>query len=663
LAVIRPSPETLVPAAIGLKRLSLALAAVLSAGFIALVAVSAVIPGDTVRSAVIAEIRAVTGLEPTVRGETSVSLFPTARVIFSDVTLGDDRDGGTALTADRLTATLRLLPLLIGRIETADVGLTRPRLTINVEPDGRSNWSGLIATLARTLKPGATQSDRVMSFSEIRMTDGTIAVNDAARGIAEVLSDVEVSLAWPSISRSFGATGRFTWRGEAFDIGASAGDLFSALTGDRSGLKVRLAGAPFKVAFDGHMSYRPILKFEGTLAADGPSLRDAVRWAGGAPLPGGGFGLFAVKAQTVVSDGSFAMSQVNIELDGNAAEGVLAFTSAPRMTVKGTLAADALDLTPYVSTFEVLRGNERDWSRQRIAVGGLTDFDLDLRLSAARITVANAKLGRTGIAANLRDGRLTLAIGEAQAFGGTLRGTMLLANSSAGVDVKSLLQFSDVDLEQCLGDLFGIRRLEGKGDIAIAVEANGDSAFALARTINGGATLIGRQGGLAGFNVEQLLKRLEQRPLSIGGDFRRGRTPFDKLSITLKILQGMATVEDVALEGGPVRLALAGVASIPARELDLKGTASLITTATEAPAFELPFVVQGAWDDPIILPDARSLIRRSGAAAPLLDAVRDRKTRDAVREAIERLTGGSAPPAEAPPPAAPTAAAPAAPAR
>ena len=60
--------------------------------------------------------------------------------------------------------------------------------------------------------------------------------------------------------------------------------------------------------------------------------------------------------------------------------------------------------------------------------------------------------------------------------------------------------------------------------------------------------------------------------------------------------------------------------------------------------FELPFVVQGRWDDPIMLPDAQSLIRRSGAAAPLLDAVRDRKARDAVRSVIERLNrdGGAA---------------------
>jgi len=569
--------------------------------------------------------------------------------------LGDDRKGKPALAADRLTAKLSLLPLLLGRIETADMALTRPRVTISLEPDGSSNWASLTATLARTLKGGAKQPDRVISLSEVRMAGGTIEISDTAHGISETLSDVEVSLAWPSIARSLTATGRFVWHNEPFDLSASAGDLLAALTGDPSGLKVRLAGSPFKLAFDGHMSYLASLKVEGTLAADGPSLRTALRWAGRQPLPGGGFGLFAIKAQTSLVGGAFALTQVNIELDGNSAEGVLSFSNEPRMTVKGTLAAETLDLSPYVSTLEVMR-SDRDWSRRAIAMDGLTDFDLDLRLSAARITVGNARLGRTGVAANLHDGRLTLAIGEAQAFGGVLKGSVLLAKADGGADVKTLLQFNDVDLETCLGELFGLRRLEGKGDIALALDASGDSVFALTRTLGGTAILTARQGALNGFNVEQLLKRLEQRPLSIGSDFRRGRTPFDKLGVTLRITQGIASVEDVALEGGPVKLTLTGLASIPSRELDLKGTASLVSTNDAAAAFELPFVVQGQWDDPIVLPDARSLIRRSNAAAPLLDAVRDRKTRDAVRDVIERLSrDGAVTPAPAGPvPAAAT---------
>ena len=628
------------PSATGLLRLILVIAAVFAAGIGALVAASALVPTESVRSAVIAEIRAVTGLEPTIRGAVAVSLFPTAMVSFTDVVLGDAADSSRdpALSADRLTTKLQLLPLLVGSIQPADMSLTRPHITVRLEPDGRSNWSNLLATLARTLKPGTPQAQRVLSFSEIRVSGGTITVVEPTRGVSEQLSDVELSFAWPSISRSFGASGRFVWREEAFDASANAADLLAALSGDRSGLKVRLAGAPFKLAFDGHISDRPTLKVEGTLAVDGKSLREAMRWAGRQPLPGGGIGPFALKAQSNLTGGNWVLSGANIELDGNVAEGVLAFTSEPRMTVKGTLAADALDLSPYLATVEVLRSSERDWNRGTIAVDGLADFDLDLRLSAARVTVATARLGRTGVAANLRDGRLTVAIGEAQAFGGALKGAVALTKAQDGINIKSQLQFSDVDLEACLGELFGLRRLEGKGTLALAVEASGDSVLALTQTLAGTASLSGRQGAITGFNVEQLLKRLEQRPLSIAADFRRGRTPFETLNVTLRIADGTASVEDVRLEGGAIRLALGGSASIPLRDLDLKGTAALVSAgADDPPVFELPFVVQGRWDDPIMLPDAQSLIRRSGAAAPLLDAVRDRKARDAVRSVIERL--------------------------
>jgi AsmA protein len=146
-----------------------------------------------------------------------------------------------------------------------------------------------------------------------------------------------------------------------------------------------------------------------------------------------------------------------------------------------------------------------------------------------------------------------------------------------------------------------------------------------------------------------LLRRLERRPLSGGSEIRTGRTPYEKLTVMLKIAQGIANVEDASLEGASLRLGMVGSASIPMRDLDLRGTASLISASTEG-GFDLPFVVQGPWDDPIVLPDPQILIRRSGAAAPLLDAVKDRRTRDAVRSAIEKMTGGklNAPAAETP---------------
>jgi AsmA protein len=128
--------------------------------------------------------------------------------------------------------------------------------------------------------------------------------------------------------------------------------------------------------------------------------------------------------------------------------------------------------------------------------------------------------------------------------------------------------------------------------------------------------------------------------LSGAGNFRSGSTPYTNLNVALKFSDGIATLDDVQIDG-PAHVTLTGTASVPAREFDMKGIASLIS-AGGAPGFELPFVVQGPWDDPLIFPDPDALLRRSPATAPFLDKLKDAKTRDTVRSVIERLTGGKA---------------------
>jgi len=620
--------------------------------FVTLIALSFLMPAAVVRDAVAKQIQAVTGLDPILRGDVSVSLFPSGTVTFRNVLLGDDRTGEPAVVTDELTARLRYFPLLAGRIEIADVTLVRPTITVTFLPDGLSNWSGLIGSLARALAPNPGPA---ASFSEIGINDGTIVVRDTEKGYIERLDNVEFQIAWPSISRSFGANGHLVWHGEPVEASLALTDFLAALSGQRSGVKVRLASAPLKLAFDGASSAQPPLKLEGTLGVDAPSLRDALSWTGKSKVPFGGFGRFALRAQSTIGGGVVSLANVNVELDGNTAEGVLSLSTGDHRMVQGTLAADALDLTPYVTGMRLLTTNERNWDQLPIALDGLADLNLDLRLSAASIKIANAQLGRTAVAANMRDGKLDVTIGESQAFGGVVKGAIGIASANGGAEAMTHVQFVDVDLESCLGQVFGIQKIAGRGNLMLNIDGSGDSVLALTNTLNGTASLTAHDGALVGLNVEQLLRRLERRPLSGNGDFRSGRTPYDQLVLNLAIDHGVVAVQDMHIDGPAVRLAVGGQASVPLRDLDLKGTATLISSATTN-EFELPFVVQGRWDDPIMLPDPQSLIRHSGAAAPLLDAVKGRTAGDAVRSVIDQLM--AAPPAE---PAAAPAAAPAPP--
>jgi AsmA protein len=639
-----------VTAAIGLKRFAIAAGAIIAALFVTLMVFPFFVPAATVRDAVKMEIRTVTGLEPTFGGNVSVSLFPHPSVSFHDVLLGDNASSDPVITANELTARLSYFPLLAGRIEIADLALNKPTINITLLSGGRSNWSHLGVALAHALEPNPSRS---ASFSEIGIHDGTIAIYDSSKRLTQQLDDVEFQVAWPLISRTFAANGQFTWRDQPVDASLTLSDFQAALAGQRSGVKLRLSSAPLNLAFDGAASKQPTLKMEGTLNLDSPTLREALSWAGNSRVPFGGFGRFALRAQSDIANGVVSLTNVNFELDGNRAEGVLSLATDDHRGIQGTLASDTVDLTPYVLGTRLMPANVRAWDRLPIALDGLSDFNVDLRLSTASIKVGGVQLGRTAVATNVRDGKLNVNIVESQSFGGVAAGSFGLGSAKGGVEATSHLRFENVDLAACLGQIFGVHKLEGRGTLAVDVAGSGASVWALTRTLSGTVSLNAHDGTLDGINVEQVLRRLEKRPLSGGPDLHAGQTPFDQMVLSAKIEQGMVSITDLHLNGPAARLAVTGQASIPARDLDLEGKATLISSET-ANEFELPFTVDGSWDDPKILPDASILIRRSGAAAPLLDAVKQRSAGEAVRKVIDQIFVTQPPaPAASPAPQAP----------
>lgn len=627
----------------GLRRLGLAVATLLAVVSLAITAALLLLDRGRLRSAVETQVQMATGLELAVQGATTISLFPTASITFGAVGPGGGNEA--PLNVQELTANLRFVPLLLGRFEIADLVFSNPRIVVRRNADGLSNWEPLISRLERQLQRGAADS---VSFSEIRIKNGTLVYQDDAHRIAEVVTAIDVSLAWPSISRSFAATGEFIWRNERVDGSVNIANFAAALAGGRSGLRTRLGSSNLKLAFDGTIANPADVVMDGNLAVDSPSLREALRWVGHDLGSGGGFGRFSLKARASLDGRSLALNKVNVELDGNSAEGALSYNDRDRQTLQGTLAAEALDVTPYISTLRMLAGGSRDWSRQPFDLRNLSGNELDLRLSAARVTAGNTKFGRTAIGLNIQNGALMLSVGEAQIFGGIAKGSFGVTGSKGLADLKAQFQLEDVDLEASLGELIGNRRVAGRGNLDIRLEASGANPFGLAQSLDGRATLTGQNGVITGYNIEQLLRRLERRPLSGAGEFRNGRTPYDSLTVGVRLNDGIAAMDDVRLEGPTVRIVMTGTASIPSRDYDLRGVAGLLSASGATPTFELPFVVQGPWDDPLIFPDSESLLRRSPASAPLLDAVRDRRARDAVKSAIERLTGSRPAPAEPP---------------
>jgi AsmA protein len=571
------------------------------------------------RRAAIEELRNATGVEPQINGNVRLVLLPTPAVRIEDIRL-DDRVR-PAFTAEALQATVRLLPLLFGDVEVASLTFDRANLTVDIGNDGAVQVG--LPLRQRSAKETAEQP-------EIRFIGGTVHIRSADAERVGPLEAVDAALAWSGAGLT--ATGSFRWKDTPATISLSIADTMALRRGDRSAFRIRMETEPLKLGFEGGIAYRNGLQADGSIGADAKSLRAALPMFSTAPLTRGGLGTFKLKAQAALTSNSLALKGLSIELDGNRADGGLTMKHAEgRTVVQATLASETTDLTPYSGGFAVTDDDGQDWNRELIDLSGFEALDLDVRLSSGKVVVRKTEFTRVAATATLRNGAFTLSVGEAQFHGGVLKGRALLeqsADARAGVKIEA--NIANFDLANGLTQVIGINRLEGKGTLTANLESSGRHMQEITRGLKGVVTLNATNGAMSGINVEQVLRRLERRPLSGAPDFAGGRTPFEKLGARMRIYEGNARIEEAILESPLIRVRLGGETSIVYRDFDLRGTATLTRTAPAAntpPTFNLPFVVIGSWDRPFLLPDPTALMQRSGAAAPLVEAARKQAAR------------------------------------
>jgi len=605
---------------------ALAAAAILVAG---LLLAPLLLSEQHIRAEVTRSIQTATGIMPRIEGPVRLTLLPRPAIRLDEVMLDDGSSNAPAASA--LQASLQFFPLLFGEIRIATLTLERPRLSLELSAEGR-----LISGLP--LNPVMPADGDV---PELRIVNGTVLLRVQGRDRVEIISKVQASLNWTGASLT--ATGSFLIGNKPANGSIVIADTAALAKGQRSSVRLRLESEPGRLAYEGGVVLREnALQAEGTLSADGSSLRQTLALFGIAPPSQTGFGRFSLKSAVTLTPIALTFSNLALELDGNRADGGFALKrDGNRTTLQGTLASEAADLSVYSGVVRLTTGDGREWNRVEIETSGLQNIDVDFRLSCGKLTIGKIEISKAAIAIGVKNRQLTAAIGEGQFYGGTLRGNAVWNMAETKPALKIDATLANFDLERGLGGLTGFRRLEGKGTLTVAITSRGQTAHELASALAGKVQLAMKQGALSGINAEAVLRRLERRPLSGTADLRGGKTPFDRLTGALEIKNGVAELSSFEIESQILKIRLAGETSVVRRDFDLRGAASLIRASqgTTQVAFDLPFLIQGNWDNPYLLPDPEALIRHSGAAAPLLDAVRGRAAREAMRNVIETVTG------------------------
>jgi AsmA protein len=560
--------------------------------------------GDAARAALSGQIRTLTGRDVTIQGGTEIRLLPRPTLKFARVTLhAAPGEPGPPLTAEEMRISLRLWPLLTGRFKLENMVLTRPVVRIALDETGRPNWAWPPVELGRAM-PG---------LGRVALEHGTVFYSDARLGLRERLDGVAMALSWPNLGDAASLSAGADWRGAHFELSASADAPAAMLTGRSTPARLAVASTLVKASFDGRAGLKPRPEFEGEAAITAPVLRDVLRWAGRDLGPGGTLGALSLKGRVRLEDGLARMVVAPLELDGNRAEGALdlAYGGArPRFT--GTLDFGKLDLTPYLA-----------------AEPGAPDFDpavlsrleLDLRLSADSLLLGRFNLGQLAASATLRDGIFEAVIGDAEFYGGRIKGSVAVNPVQAGLRGQAKGLLTRFDAQKALAAAGGTARISGRGELSFALGGEGSSWPEMLRTLEGQAELKLRQGSLTGLPVPQA-RELPSGNTGFALSF--AAAPYDLIETSVTFAHGEAHADRLLLDSPGLRLEGLGSVSLPSLGLALRARAVILKQGPggeRAAAFELPVSVTGTLGQPLLLAEEGEF-KLPAALPSLRDAIR-----------------------------------------
>ncbi|MCB1489622.1 MAG: AsmA family protein [Bauldia sp.] len=574
-------------------------------------AVPLVISPDVIKGRIVDQIAFWTGRKFTFRGEPHLSLFPYLTVRLNGAKLANAPGMGDEpfMDIDTMTAKLEILPLFLGRLEFARFRLANPHINLKTDAKGVGNWimaDGVIGSqmskgdkegVSDDLEPRSPLAD--VRLGRLAIRDGTITYTDERNGRKEELTGVTASFDWTTTSQMAAGDGSFVWRGEPVEFNGSVDAPLDLLAGGSSSLRLAFSAAPLRLSFLGNALQLDGTQLEGNVKLTTPSVRRVVEWMGRPGGTGATFGAGAIDGKVNWLGSSVAISDATFELDGNAAEGALtANVGDGPFAVSGTLAFESLDLSPYIEAAYAASTKSGPWQSAPASLP-LDNGDVDLRLSTSRLIAGGLDIGRTGATVTLKNGQLVVNVGEAELGEGTADGRLALAMDGGALTATGQLRLQDMSVASLLGEAGLGAVLDGVGNATIDASTRGATLGDLLENLAGKATVAIADGTLDSIDLSLLPEAVKDS----GDGSMAGSTAFASLDASLGFGEGVVTADDLEVVGDTFSLKMTGQAGMFDPTIAGRGSLTLVGAGDDGTDTDVPFMINGTWNDWQVLPD------------------------------------------------------------
>ncbi len=636
-----------------MKKFAIALGVVLLLLVGAVVALPLLVPAETIKDRVVAEVNKATGRTLTVAGPMSVTGFPSLGLELSDVALSN-APGGQAKDMVKLaglSVQLKLLPLLSGSVEVDSFVLKQPQIALEVDRQGRPNWQfapAAPASAPAAAKPaesapasagaGAGGGLADLKLGRVAIEDGRLTYVDLRSGARHELSSIGLALSLPGLDQPFAADGGLTWKGKALTLAAEVAKPRALLDGQSSALSLALKSEPVSLSFKGSASLAKALAAEGALDLSIPSVRGLAAWAGDAQLPAGaGFGPFTLAGKLAVAGDRYAVNDLTLAFDQIKGTGALsADLSGARPALKANLAVPMLDVTPYMGGGEPSQsggqvstgaaappspaqqakngGGAGGWSDAPIDASGLRAVDADLTFAAEALKADAIEVGKSKLHLVLVNGRATTDIEAGQLYGGSGTLRAVVDGSRPGVGLDASWKIAGLQAEPFLKAAAGFDRISGTLAASGSLAGSGRSERALVSSLGGKGAVTFTDGAIKGINLAAMLRNVTTAFAASG---EQQKTDFAELSGTWTMTQGILSNDDLSLQSPLLRVAGAGTVSLPPRTLDYRVEPRAVASiegqggSKDLAGITVPVIIDGSWDAPRFRPDLAGALQNN----------------------------------------------------
>jgi len=531
------------------------------------------IPTDAIFNKVSEQVEQTTGRTLTIKGDKTLSVFPSLKLELNDVHFANMQTGSRQDMASmqQLAIHIPWFSIFGGEFKLEKFVINEPNILLETDKNGKANWQ-LFDAVAE--QPQVTKNNEAVKLpenfdielGEVAIYGGSFTYLNGQTGGQHQINELELAILLPSLREELEVKGAITYMQERFELDVKVDTPAKAIEGNAFNVTQNLSSRLLDMDFKGLIAKQG-QDIKGQLVLSGDSVKDIAKWQGvELNAKENAFNAFTVKGTMHLNSNKFNLTELLATLDVLQIKGSSELHLKERLAVKANIDLGMLDLNPYlleaVAKKQTPQQSEEQpaqpivWDDTKIDMSGLNALDANIVIRSSGLKVNEITLGANQFTVNLKDAVASLSLDKFAAYEGNGKGKVTINAKQSPYKIATNFSLDAIDAQPLLSDAAGFDKLMGKGSLNWDLTTSGNSQKSFINALRGTLAFEFADGAVKGANIAEMVRKGKELIKGNFGAVSEGldtgfddsqQTDFSALSGTFDFTNGVGKNTDLSM--------------------------------------------------------------------------------------------------------------------